>query len=420
MKKEDSFKLTRIQKEVLSILEKSAEARLHRSAKMFQTSEMLSHSDVLRNKHQIQILCTDKLDMLTRWSDCGLSKKILDRIPFKDMKPVQMQVIPYILAERSVCVLSETGSGKTLAFVLPYAHMLSSVDVLLIIVPTRELASQVHAEFQKYLVSSVLITGGDAFEKQRSCMQASRVIVSTMGRLVEHLSFRTIDIRCIRYLVVDEMDRILADGFEDDFVRIWKSMSLKATQLFSATASSRIAKVGIRATIVVGRVGAINPNVNLEFLEAGAKHEMLSVLMSRYREKSKVMMVFCNSASTCEHLSTLFPFLTVLHGKKPADYRKKVMEMVQKGRVRYIACTDVAGRGLDIEGVDLVVNYDLPKDIETFIHRAGRTGRKTPGCCVSFVGKDDASIRRDLVALSLECNFAIPEFMRKRSTEIRR
>lgn len=419
MKKETGFKLTRMQEEVLRKLEAIAEARLRRSAKMLQASETLSHSDVLRNRHQIQILCTDALDMLTRWSDCGLSQEILDRIPFRDMRPVQMQVIPYILAERSICVLSKTGSGKTLAFVLPYTRMLSGEDMLLVIVPTRELAAQVHAEFQRYLVPSVLITGGVAFEQQRPCMQAARVVVSTMGRLVEHLSFRTIDTRRIRYLVVDEMDRILADGFEDDLVRIWRSMSLRATQLFSATASSRIGKVGVRAMIVVGSVGAVNPSVGLEFMEAGAKHEMLGALLAQYRERSRVMMVFCNSARTCEHLGTLFPSLTVLHGKKPADYRRRVMEMVREGRVRYIACTDVAGRGLDIEGVDLVVNYDLPKDIETFIHRAGRTGRKTQGRCVSFVGRDDASMRRELAALSQECNFAIPEFMRERGPHIR-
>lgn len=370
-----------------------------------------SPSDALRKEHSISISCGESLDMVTEWSECGFPQAIVDKIPFRDMRPVQMQVIPYILAEKSICVLSETGSGKTLSFVLPYAAVLRQDAVLLVIAPTRELASQIHNEFHRYLACSVLVVGGAMFEKQRVLLQTAQVIVCTIGSISEHMSFRTIDFARVKYLVVDEMDKMLDDGFEDDLMRIWRNMSLKATQLFSATRSPRIGKIGVRTLIAVGRTNRINPKVGLVFLQPDSKPEMLSTLLSEYRVKDRMMMVFCNEIKTCELLEKKFPNLTILHGKKSAEYRNKTMESIRSGNVRYLVCTDVAGRGIDIQNVDVVINYEFPKSIETFIHRAGRTGRNIVGACVSFLTKDDAPMYKEIELLAAERSIDLPDFM---------
>lgn len=403
--------------EILAQKKSSANEKLLRNIKRIRSiEEMMPLSCIMRRNHGIKVNVNEPLSMFLKWKDCNFSHTILSRIPFDSMKPVQMQVIPYILEEESVCVISETGSGKTLSFVLPYAQILSGTSILLVLVPTKELAKQVYKEFQKYMQGCILVTSDSAFERQRRDLQVAHVIVATIGRLVEHLSFRTIDPTRIEYLVVDEMDKILGDGFEEDFSFIWESISPKATQLFSATISPYVSNFGINTVITVGKANKINPKIALEFVEAGSKVDMIGRFLEQYRPKGSAMIVFCNQIKTCEFLEGKFQDLVALHGKKPDAHRKDVMQKISEGRIRYLVCTDVASRGIDFESVDLVVNYDFPKKIETFIHRAGRTGRSTgKGRCVSFLCKNDTEMYKELRLLALECNFELPAFVKNES-----
>lgn len=414
---------TKLKKDLLSEKIENLNRKLSKKLVELETSEKASKdkSALLREKYNITILSNQKtLDMFSKWIDCGFRNEILDNIPFKTMKPIQMQSIPYILAEESVCVLSETGSGKTLSFVLPYAQILSEKSVLLVIVPTKELADQIYFEFTNYHTNPILITGSSSFEKQRSSVNKSNVIISTIGRLIDHLSFRTIDFKSIDYLVVDEVDKMLSDGFYEDFKAIWKQLKPKASQFFSATKTPKITSLGIKQFIILGKVNRINPRIKLEFLNPACKNLAMQDIMSRYRSPDKIMLVFCNRIKTCENLEQKFCNLVVLHGKKPSEYREGVIKKVMDGRIRYLVCTDVAGRGIDFKNVDLVINYDFPREIDTFVHRAGRTGRSIDGTCISFLGQEDVPIYKDLKALASECGFSLPEFIAERKEYILR
>lgn len=416
-KEELRRKYKAVQEEVLNIKTRSTDEKLLRNINKIKNIEkMVTSSALTRKKYGINVNVRSPLDMHLKWSDCNFSYTVLSKIPFSNMRPVQMQVIPYILAQKSVCAISETGSGKTLSFVLPYTQLLYKSCMLLVLVPTKELAKQVHEEFQKYMEHAVLVTSNSVFEEQIRCLQTAQVVVATIGRIVEHLSFRTFDLTKINYLVVDEMDKILGDGFEKEFEFIWESISPKAIQLFSATNSPKISKFGISTMITVGKANRINPRVALEFLEAESKPEMLNVFLGQYRPKTTTMIIFCNQINTCEFLESKFSSLAVLHGKKTTDYRREIMKKISEGRIRYLVCTDIASRGIDFEDVDLVINYDFPRTIETFIHRAGRTGRSIKGKCVSFLCKEDVIMYNELKLLAAECRFELPSFVREKKT----
>lgn len=376
-----------------------------------------SPSQLFRKKNKVSIFHEpNPPEIISSWADSKLLPAVSRRIDLDQVRPVQMQIIPFVLERKSISVLSETGSGKTLSYVIPYINMLhESCDVLLVIVPTKELTIQVEAEFNRFSDLTVCsISGGKDFADQRTKLRTANVIVATLGRLKEHLEHMNIDIETIKYLVVDEMDRIMCEDMEEDFMFVFRKLHfLVAKQMFSATKTFTLEKVGIKTEVVFGQINQINQMVDLKFVEISEKDKLLLEYLSLYRDNSKMMLIFCNKIATCEEIESRFGKfgVRILHGKKDSNYRESVLRELSGKEIRYLVCTDVAGRGVDFKNVDYVINYDFPSTIERFIHRAGRTGRTSRGICVSFLSKLDVVMYPEIRTLLNRASLNIPEFL---------
>lgn len=340
---------------------------------------------------------------------------------------VQRFVIPYILKKESVSVISETGSGKTLSYVLPFVHILENEETsLLVVVPTRELVSQVTRLFRQFSSDSmqvVGIVGGREIDAQR--VELSRpfdVVVSTPGRLRE-----LIELRCVgrfEYAVVDEVDRLLSCNFREDIDFILEHVEPRICSYFSATFFER--STGTR--ILVGNV-SVNRNIEEHFayVESGDKTDTLRGILEspntwamglpgrREGESSRTrgirkIIVFCNTIKSCESLHKTFKESILLHSKKSMMQREAAIEEMGGGDGVLIT-TDLAGRGIDIPDVDLVVNYGFPTSVETYIHRCGRTGRQRSGIAFSMLCGEDRSMFGRLRRLIQERGGSVPGFL---------
>ncbi|CAD26647.2 ATP-DEPENDENT RNA HELICASE (PRE-mRNA SPLICING) [Encephalitozoon cuniculi GB-M1] len=380
--------------------------------------QMACTVDTPRPWRSPRIVSNGSKEPLTEWPS-SFNKGLLPPHP----TDVQRFVIPYILAGEGVDVISETGSGKTLSYVLPHIHLLESGDKrLLVIVPTRELVSQVGQVFRKFsegLLRIVEITGEVSIESQR--LQVSRpfdVAISTPGRLRELLELKSIG--GFEYVVVDEADRLMQHDIRSDVTFILERMKPEVASFFSATPFEWSG--GTR--ILVGNV-SVGRDVE-EFFMYVEKKEKMQVLgeilvscegwlaknmgVDRNGLEVKKIIVFCNSIRTCENLHKRFRQLLVLHSRRTMQERKAVIEALEGERAVLIA-TDLGGRGIDIKDVDLVVNYDLPRAVDGYVHRCGRTGRQRKGMALSMICREDREILPKLKRLVEKRGGTVPGFM---------
>jgi len=315
----------------------------------------------------------------------------LSSLGFTSMTPIQEKSIPVILEGKDLLAQSKTGSGKTLAFSLPliiHTDTQKQLPQHLIITPTRELAEQV-TEVLRKLASSVanfkIVTlyGGVPLRTQADSLEkGAHILVGTPGRLMDHLGKDTLDLSALHTLVLDEADRMLDMGFYDDIVKIASHMPVqRQTLLFSATFPEkieRLAKKLLKSPVLI-KTDTIQEADKIEtfYCETSRKYPVLSDIIAYYRPDS--LLIFCNTKADvidlADKLAKAGHDVIELHGDLEQRERNEAVIAFSNGSRPLMVATDVASRGLDIKGISLVINYDLPFDREVYTHRIGRTGR---------------------------------------------
>ncbi|MDA1354083.1 MAG: DEAD/DEAH box helicase, partial [bacterium] len=337
----------------------------------------------------------------------------LDELGFTNSTEVQETSIPHTLNGKNIFCSSETGSGKTFSFLLPMIHKFynKTLEQALVICPTREIAIQIEKTLQQLAgetITSALVIGGTnmALQKQK-LREYPQVLVATPGRLLDMMSTGLIWLDYTGYVVLDEADRMLDMGFEDDLIKIHNQLSGNhQTVLFSATLFPEVKKMASRYAkdyeeIVIGNPTDVAGSVEHVIVEMPEK-EKLEALMHLARYNRGKMMVFFNTVKeTIEMTQQLrrnrVQRVDCIHSKISQQDRMRIIENFREGRTDVLLASDVASRGIDVPNVELVVNYNIPNNSEEYIHRVGRTGRAgNLGIAISFYSLKD---KRKLDAL---------------------
>ena len=333
----------------------------------------------------------------------------VEQLGFEAPSSIQAAAIPVALSGKDLIGLSETGSGKTAAFGLP---ALAAMDLdnpspqLLVLCPTRELAVQVCAEIQRLgsklpRLRSIAIYGGAPIDRQiRALKQGTQVVVGTPGRIIDHVKRGTLDLSSIKINVLDEADRMLDMGFQDEMESILRALpEERQTMFFSATMNRGVSRLiegfGRKpVTIEIERESLTVASVEQVCYEA--RHRSRIELVSRVieLEQPKLTIIFCNTKRAVDECTEAMLARGYsadrLHGDIAQGLRERVLRLFREGTIEILVATDVAARGIDVNDVDLVVNYELPQDPEDYVHRIGRTGRAgRSGKAVSFIAGRD-------------------------------
>ncbi|MFC3024165.1 DEAD/DEAH box helicase [Vibrio zhugei] len=374
-----------------------------------------------------------------QFKDLGLDNRLLKNLlhyDFKTPTEIQQQAIPYSMLGKDLLASSKTGSGKTLAFLLPMLHKslkskaFSARDPRgVILVPTRELAKQVYSELRTMLAgfsyTATLISGGENFNDQvKALRRYPRFIVATPGRLADHLDHRSLFLNGLETLVLDEADRMLDLGFAPQLRRIHRAAKHRRRQtlLFSATLDhdqvNDIASEMLNApkSISVGTSNSVDKDITQRFYlcdHLDHKEAMLERILEQ--ENYRQLIIFTATRADTERLTDKLNErdlkAVALSGNLNQTQRNTIMSQFERGVFKILVTTDVASRGLDISNVTHVVNFDMPKHTEEYVHRVGRTGRAgNTGDAISFVGpKDWESLKRVERYLQQEMPFSVLE-----------
>ena len=350
------------------------------------------------------------------FNDLGLSQPLLKAIKdqgYDTPTPIQQQAIPVILQKKDILAGAQTGTGKTAGFTLPLLELLTRSKAkaskhrikVLILTPTRELASQVQesvALYGKYLpYRSTVIFGGVKINPQITQLRKGvEIVVATPGRLLDHISQKTIDLKGVEFLVLDEADRMLDMGFINDIKKVLEVLpAQKQTLLFSATYSDAIKKLSNKllnapTLIEVARANTSNEIVkqSIYHVDKERKRELLTHLINEGSWQQ--VLVFTRTKHGANRLSAQLDkdgiTSAAIHGNKSQNARTKALADFKKGDVRVLVATDIAARGIDIDQLPHVVNYELPNVSEDYVHRIGRTGRAgNEGEAISLVCVDE-------------------------------
>lgn len=348
-----------------------------------------------------------------KFSDLNVSKEVqkaIKEIGFESATPIQSLAIPKILDGRDIIGLAQTGTGKTCAFGLPIIEKINEKSdkiQALVLCPTRELSIQAASELQKYAkyknkTKILAIYGGQEMSRQISALKKKpHIIVGTPGRIMDHMRRKTIDFSNLQILVLDEADEMLNMGFREDIDTILKDVPKeKQMVLFSATMSKGIKQITNkylkkdRETIEIKHKQLTAPKIKQYYLNVadGKKDDVLARVLDI--QEFKLAVLFCNTKRKVEEVKTLLQTIGYqaesLHGEMKQTQRDIVMKKFRNNKVDILVATDVAARGIDVEDVDIVINYDIPEDEEYYVHRIGRTGRAgREGFAISFVSNRD-------------------------------
>ncbi|TBU98171.1 DEAD/DEAH box helicase [Stutzerimonas kirkiae] len=339
--------------------------------------------------------------------------KAVAELGFTEPTPVQVAAIPPAIEGRDLRVIAQTGSGKTAAFVLPLLNRLIGdaqprVDVrALILLPTRELAQQTLKEVERFaqftFIKSGIVTGGEDFKVQAAMLRkVPDILIGTPGRLIEHLNAGTLVLGDVEVVVLDEADRMLDMGFAEDVQRLVTACGdSHQTLLFSATSGG----AGLRDMVAQVLKEPLHLKLNLvSELSEGVRQQIITADDPAHKERLvhwllanepyQKAVIFTNTRAQADRLygrlvaSEVKAF--ILHGEKDQKERKLAIERLKQGGVKVLVATDVAARGLDIDGLDLVVNFDMPRSGDEYVHRIGRTGRAGgEGLAISLVCHND-------------------------------
>ena len=321
-------------------------------------------------------------------------KKALLEIGYMEMTEIQEKSIPVILSGKDVIGQSKTGTGKTAAYGLPIIDMIDKENKntqVIILCPTRELATQVTSEMRKFMkykdsIKVACIYGGQSIQNQiKDLKHGAQIIIGTPGRIMDHIRRKTIKLSNTKIAVLDEADEMLDMGFEEDMETILKETDEnRQTLLFSATMSPKILKITKKylQNPVNIKIKAEELTVNnIEQIAIEMKNDMkdeaVMTLLDFYCPRKAI--IFCNTKRKVDNLIEILQkngyLADAIHGDKNQDQRERIMKRFKRGDITILIATDVAARGIDVENLDLVINYDVPQEEEYYVHRIGRTGR---------------------------------------------
>jgi len=334
------------------------------------------------------------MNTFSELSLCPLLKRNLALYGFVEPTPVQSQTIPAALAGRDIVATAQTGTGKTLAFVLPILEALTAKPLtdgvnVVVLSPTRELAMQINEVFAQLAtgtkIRSAVVVGGMSESAQlRAIRQGAQVVIATPGRLCDYLKRRLVKLGGVRVLVLDEADRMLDMGFLPASKLIVNEIpSDRQTLCFSATIEASVANlitahVKNPVRVAIGSITKPADHIDMRFYEV-EQDRKLGLLQLMLKEEEGSFLVFARTKHGADRLAKKLVNGSVkatrIHGDRTQSQRNQALHGFQQGHYRVMVATDVAARGIHVDGIAHVVNYDLPQAPEDFIHRVGRTGR---------------------------------------------
>ncbi|KAK9498381.1 hypothetical protein O3M35_003027 [Rhynocoris fuscipes] len=407
----------------------------------------------VRNKLRILVEGEDVPPPCLSFAEMKFPRSILAGLQAKNIvkpTPIQVQGLPTILSGRDMIGIAFTGSGKTLVFVLPLimfcleqetkmAFIKNEGPYGLIICPSRELAKQTYDIIQYYVsvvqkhggpsLRSVLAIGGiPVAESLEVISKGVHIMVATPGRLMDMLDKKMVNLNMCRYLCMDEADRMIDMGFEEDVRTIFSFFKgQRQTLLFSATMPKKIQNFARSAlvkpvTINVGRAGAASINViqEVEYVKQEAK---IVYLLECLQKTTPPVLIFAEKKQDVdaihEYLLLKGIEAVAIHGGKDQEERSRSVEAFRAGKKDVLVATDVASKGLDFQDIQHVINYDMPDDVENYVHRIGRTGRSgKTGLATTFINKaNDESVLLDLKHLLIEAKQKVPPFLAELQSE---
>src|SRR5580765_7798885 len=351
------------------------------------------------------------------FSELGLSEELLkaiDKLGFEQAAPIQAAAIPLLMAGKDIVGQSQTGSGKTAAFGIPAVE---KVDItqravqVLILCPTRELAIQVSEEIHKLAmfkrgVNALPIYGGQSYERQfYGLKQGAQIVIGTPGRIMDHMRRGTLRLETLKLVILDEADVMLNMGFRDDIETILKDAPKdRQTIFFSATMPRPIRDLIEKYSrdpqnVKIEQKAMTVPTVEQCYYEVDRRFKIELLMRLIDIHDLKLGIIFCNTKrmvdDLVDHLEAAGYMADRLHGDMTQAMRDRVMNKFRKSGLEFLVATDVAARGIDVEDIEVVFNYDLPYDGEDYVHRIGRTGRKgKTGLAISFAsGREVFQIR---------------------------
>ena len=363
-----------------------------------------------------------------RFDETDLSDRVLDALDdmnFSECTPIQERAIPIVLEGRDLLAVAQTGTGKTAAYLLPIINELSEYQYpedavnCIIMAPTRELAQQIDRQMEGFSyflpVTSVAVYGGtdgkEFARQERGLKMGADVVIATPGRLLAHLQMGYVDLSKVSFFVLDEADRMLDMGFIHDVKRLLPKLPLKKqTLFFSATMPDSIDRLAKSLLHNPARVEVTPASSVVEIIsqsvyrvEKPQKKELLAQLL--LGEAGHQVLVFSRTKHGADNIARYLSRRGIacesIHGDKSQNARQRALSNFKEGRSNVIIATDIAARGIDIKGLDLVLNFDLPDVPETYVHRIGRTGRAgCEGRAIAFCSSEEAPMLREIEKLT--------------------
>lgn len=353
-----------------------------------------------------------------KFSELNLDESVLqalDAMKFKECTPVQEHTIPVILEGRDLIGVAQTGTGKTAAYLLPVLNQLNKgtypADAIncIIMSPTRELAQQIDQQMEGFSyfmpASSVAVYGGNdgiRFEQEkRGLTLGADVVIATPGRLISHLSMGYVDLSKVSFFILDEADRMLDMGFYDDIMQIVKYLpEERQTIMFSATMPTKIQQLArtILTDPVEIKLAVSKPaDKIIQTAYVCYENQKLGIIQSLFQDQTPDrVIVFASSKLKVKEVTKAFYRMNLNVGEMHSDLeqaqRDQIMRDFKSGRINILVATDIVSRGIDIDDIRLVINYDVPHDCEDYVHRIGRTARaNNDGCAITFVNEKEQS-----------------------------
>lgn len=358
-----------------------------------------------------------------KFSDFDLDEKLLKalaKLQFTRCMPIQAEMLPLAIKGSDILASAETGSGKTIAYLLPVLQKCiqqpapDTATRCLILVPTRELAEQIEADCKALCsfsqIHCLAMIGGVSFKEQKALLRKNpEILIATPGRILEHINQASVDLNDLEYLILDEADRMLDMGFREDVLEICNACKKdRQTFLLSAT----LKHVGIEkiATSILNKAVHIEDgkyrqqenNIKQQIVLADDvthKNKLVSKILQS--DEYQKVLVFTNTRTQAMQLNAYLQYQKLntayLHGELSQEERQTVMQQFRKGRTQILVATDLAARGLDIKGLDLVLNFDMARSGDDYLHRIGRTGRAgETGTAISLINSNDWNLSQSI------------------------
>jgi ATP-dependent RNA helicase RhlE len=374
--------------------------------------------NVAQQKLGSQFFMTNDKQILPSFNGLGITPEllaVLNKLQFTTPTPIQHQCIPAALEGKDIVGIAQTGTGKTLAFGIPMIQLLAqNKGQGLILLPTRELAQQVdevlHKVGQQFgLRTAILIGGASSYQQIQAIRRNPHIMVSTPGRLIDHLQQKNLSLERVKMIVLDEADRMFDIGFIPQIRQILAlAPKERQTLMFSATMPKAIAEMAARFMKMPWRIEVAPAGTTLAQIEQeifiANKDVRLQLVDKLLTENKGTVLIFSRTKHGATKIATSIRSMghsaTEIHSNKSLPQRQAAMAGFKNGKFRILVATDIAARGIDVKDISLVINYDLPDNKDDYVHRIGRTGRAgKPGKAISFAGPDERMAIRQIERL---------------------